>query len=213
MLSSFNETKDPTDTQQIWTIKRCILQVTILPNETWAKRNESWTGGAPQGRSAPCLSQLVGAIASRLCIFFSPSLCPTGTPSLASLVSLLMQIVKSINNAWAGLEPLQDYQKPRSEKIEIFLQETEEVKMLYFSLCALHSTYKEEWQCECVLPVHTHLPSHTHTHTFIFSSFTQNSDIAHCCRGGYCLYFGYFKFQIYEYFFATRGGKDSKTHW
>lgn len=34
MFSSFNETKDPTDTQQIGTNKRCILQVAILRNET-----------------------------------------------------------------------------------------------------------------------------------------------------------------------------------
>lgn len=34
--------------------------------------------------------------------------------------------------------------------------------MLRFSLCTLHSIYKEGWQCERVLRLHTHLPSHTH---------------------------------------------------
>lgn len=48
--------------------------------------------------------------------------------------------------------------------------------MLRFSLCALHSTYKEEWQCERVLRVHTHLPSLTHTHTHIYFQFIHTKE-------------------------------------
>lgn len=62
-----------------------------------------------------------------------------------------------------------------------------EVENLRFSLCTLHSIYKRGWQCEHVLRLHTHLPSHTH---FIFSSFTHTGNAAHCWRG-YCLSFGF----------------------
>lgn len=60
-------------------------------------------------------------------------------------------------------------------------------------LLYLHSTYKEKWQivivCTCMCtPTCPHIPTCGHTltctHTYVLSSFTQNSDMTHCWRGG-----------------------------
>lgn len=84
---------------------------------------------------------------------------------------------------------------------------TEEVEMLRFSLCTLHSIYKEGWQCEHVLRLHTHLPSHTH----FYFQFIHTPATLHTAEEDTVCLLVFKKIKIHENFFAMKEEKKKKT--
>lgn len=159
----------------MWTNKHCGLQVAILCNETWDKMSPDQKCCTGRVQTFPCgrrparckFIMFVPACRSHYSMLALPVVPHTLHHGLPWWVFWCrLWITDRQKNAratpWATFRIIKTLSLPWSEKIEIFLRETEEVKMLRLSLCALHSTYKEEWQCECVLWVHTPLPSHTH---------------------------------------------------
>lgn len=86
----------------------------------------------------------------------------------------------------------------------------------------LHSTYTEKWQilrmCTCVCahpPAHTYSFTHTHARAQMLSSFTQNSDMTHCRRGGILPVFWFLSFKMWTLFFSFLlwGGKRVTQNW
>lgn len=83
---------------------------------------------------------------------------------------------------------------------------------LFFCTCiALTKRNDSLSVCTCCMctPICPLTQTHTdaHTHTYAFSSFTQNSDMTHCWRGGILPVFWFLWFQRYEHFFLLWGRK------
>lgn len=150
-------TNDPTDIQEIWMNKHCGLQLASVCNKVWAKRlvlqcsgikstelvmfRYFLTGKDLQVTSSWRQSQLVTVAAhlvffSYMCFFrggvlghWSDSSVPDGEfPYRRSS----QETVKPLLNHFKDTKS-KTLSMPLSEKIELFFQETKEVKMLFFS--------------------------------------------------------------------------------